>query len=78
MNIANTPVVAEIVRQAAGRLHAMVGPTHPRMTQRDQAVKAAQHHIIDLFVVELLETWVDEDLRFDEAHAVDGCGLPTE
>ena len=36
----------------------MIGDDHPRMTQRDRDMKAAQRHIVLLFAEQLGETWV--------------------
>lgn len=62
MNITDSTYVADIVRDVAVRMHNMIGPAHvPNITNRDRAAKEAQHHIVEVFVVELLATWVTKN-----------------
>lgn len=57
MKIVRSTVVRQIIGSVKDDMLAMIGPDHPKMTQRDRDVKAAQRHIVELFAEQLREAW---------------------
>jgi hypothetical protein len=53
--------VRVVVAEVAALVHQLIGPVHPKSTQTARGKTEAQHHIVDVFVRALLETWATKD-----------------
>lgn len=50
--------MSDVVDNVTTRMLNMIGPDHPKMTQKDRDIKAAQRHIVLLYADVLGDTWV--------------------
>ncbi len=57
MKIVRSIVVRQIVGSVKDDVLNMIGPDHPKMTNKEREIKAAQRHIVELFMRQLLEAW---------------------
>lgn len=55
--IVHSVKVWDIVGATLADVVTIIGKDHPKMTQKERDVKAAQRHIIELFAEQLREAW---------------------
>ena len=71
MKIVRSTQVSEIIGSVTADMLALVGPDHPKMTQRERDLKAAQRHIVELFAEQLRDAWPTvHGPQFGEAEVV--------
>lgn len=55
--IVDSVYVWDVVSEVVADVVTIIGKDHPKMTQRERDIKAAQRHILTLFGDMLLEAW---------------------